>query len=41
MSIKRIADRITYIEKGRVLFTGEIEEALSRDIPSLRNFFLN
>jgi phospholipid/cholesterol/gamma-HCH transport system ATP-binding protein len=40
-SIKRIADRITYIEKGRVLFTGTIEEALLRDIPAIRNFFLD
>lgn len=39
-SIKRIADRITYLEKGRVLFTGEIEEGLGQDIPSVRKFFL-
>ncbi len=39
-SIKRIADRITYIEKGRVLFTGAIDDALHQDIPSVRNFFL-
>lgn len=39
-SIKRIADRVTYIEQGRVLFSGPIGEALEQDIPSLRDFFL-
>ncbi len=39
-SIKRIADRITYIEKGKVLFTGSIQDALEKDISSIRNFFL-
>jgi phospholipid/cholesterol/gamma-HCH transport system ATP-binding protein len=38
-SIKRIADRVTYIEKGKVLFTGSIDDALHRDIPAIRNFF--
>jgi phospholipid/cholesterol/gamma-HCH transport system ATP-binding protein len=39
-SIKRIADRVTYIEKGRVLFSGPIDEAFERRIPSVMNFFL-
>ena len=39
-SIKRIADRVTYIEKGRVLFTGPMDEAFERRIPSLMTFFL-
>lgn len=39
-SIKRIADRIIYIEKGRVLFAGKIEDALHQEIPAVRNFFL-
>lgn len=40
-SIKRIADRITYVEKGKVLFSGTIEEALQQDIPPIRDFFLD
>lgn len=39
-SIKRIADRIIYLEHGRALFSGPIDEALSQNIPSIRNFFL-
>jgi phospholipid/cholesterol/gamma-HCH transport system ATP-binding protein len=39
-SIKRIADRVTYIEKGRVLFTGPMDEAFERRIPSVMSFFL-
>lgn len=40
-SIKRIADRVSYIEKGKVLFSGEIGDALRQDIPAMRNFFLS
>ena len=39
-SIKRIAHRITYLHKGKVLFTGKIGEALDSDIPQIREFFL-
>jgi phospholipid/cholesterol/gamma-HCH transport system ATP-binding protein len=39
-SIKRIADRITYIEKGRVLFSGPMDEAIEKRIPPVMNFFL-
>ncbi len=39
-SIKRIADRITYLEHGKVIFSGAIRDALESDIPSIRNFFL-
>jgi len=39
-SIKRIADRITYLEKGKVIFSGLINEALEKEIPSIKNFFL-
>jgi phospholipid/cholesterol/gamma-HCH transport system ATP-binding protein len=39
-SIKRIAHRIIYIEKGRVLFTGSIKEAFEKRVPPVMNFFL-
>jgi phospholipid/cholesterol/gamma-HCH transport system ATP-binding protein len=39
-SIKRIANRITYLEKGKVLYSGTIEAALDEGIPSIRDFFL-
>lgn len=38
-SIKRIADRITYLERGQMIFTGPLKEALTSDIPSVRSFF--
>ncbi|MCE5249537.1 ATP-binding cassette domain-containing protein [bacterium] len=39
-SIKRIAHRITYLDKGRVLFTGTLEDALNSGIPTIQEFFL-
>jgi phospholipid/cholesterol/gamma-HCH transport system ATP-binding protein len=39
-SIKRIADRITYLHKGKVLFTGKLDDALKSDIPQIQEFFL-
>jgi phospholipid/cholesterol/gamma-HCH transport system ATP-binding protein len=39
-SVKRIADRITYIEKGKVLYTGALKDALDQKIPTIQNFFL-
>ncbi|MBN2425625.1 MAG: ATP-binding cassette domain-containing protein [Calditrichaceae bacterium] len=38
-SIKRIADRIIYLGKNRVLFSGTLREALESDIPALITFF--
>lgn len=38
-SIKRLADRIIYLEKGRVLFQGSLQDALDSNIPEIRNFF--
>ncbi len=38
-SIKRIADRVTYLENGRMIFTGSLQEALTTDNPSVRSFF--
>ena len=39
-SIKRIAHYITYLDNGKVLFTGTIEEAFQADIPQIQEFFL-
>lgn len=38
-SIKRIADRIAYLEKGKLIFIGPLSEALVTDIESVRSFF--
>ncbi len=38
-SILRIADRIVYLEKGRVLFEGTLRDALKSGIESVSNFF--
>ncbi|KAA3617003.1 MAG: ATP-binding cassette domain-containing protein [Calditrichaeota bacterium] len=38
-SIKRLADRIIYLEKGRVLFEGPLEKALNSGIPQIGEFF--
>ncbi|MDP8228606.1 MAG: ATP-binding cassette domain-containing protein [Candidatus Electryoneaceae bacterium] len=38
-SIKRIADRIAYLEKGQLIFIGTLPEALSTDMKSVRSFF--
>ncbi|MBN1291850.1 MAG: ATP-binding cassette domain-containing protein [Candidatus Latescibacteria bacterium] len=39
-SIRRIAHRITYLDRGKVLFTGTLQEALSAQIPAIQEFFL-
>jgi len=38
-SIKRLADRIIYLDKGKVLFQGTIEEALESKISQVIKFF--
>ena len=38
-SIRRIADRIAYIENGRIIFAGSQIEARKTDIPSVLDFF--
>lgn len=40
-SIMRIADRVTFLHSGRVLFTGPLQEALRTDIPEVKRFFEN
>ncbi|MFC1651227.1 ABC transporter ATP-binding protein [Candidatus Latescibacterota bacterium] len=39
-SIKRIAQRIGFLHKGRMLFSGSLDDALGSDIPQIREFFL-
>ena len=39
-SIKRIAHRITYLDEGKVLFTGTLDKALESNIPRIQQFFL-
>ncbi len=38
-SIRRVADKIIYLDKGKVLFSGKLDEALESDIPELQKFF--
>ncbi len=38
-SIKRIADRVAYLEHGKMLFNGTLVEALSSKIESVKQFF--
>jgi len=38
-SILRIADRIIFLEKGSIIFTGTINEALESDDPIVKEFF--
>lgn len=38
-SIERIAHRVTYLERGRTLFTGTVEEARACGIPEVVRFF--
>ncbi len=38
-SIKRIADRIAYLENGKMVFSGTLEEALKCEIESVEQFF--
>ena len=39
-SIKRIAHRITYLDEGKVLFSGTLDEAFESNIPQIQQFFL-
>jgi len=38
-SIKRLADRIIYLDKGKVLFEGSVNDALDCEIPQIVEFF--
>jgi len=38
-SIRRIADRLLFLERGRVLFEGSVDEARRSEIDSVRAFF--
>ncbi|HID40101.1 MAG TPA: ATP-binding cassette domain-containing protein [Calditrichaeota bacterium] len=38
-SIKRIADRVVYLDDGKILFSGTLDEALRSSLPELRAFF--
>ncbi|MFO7811015.1 MAG: ATP-binding cassette domain-containing protein [Candidatus Delongbacteria bacterium] len=38
-SIKRIADRILYLQKGKNIFCGNLEEAKKEDIDEINKFF--
>lgn len=39
LSIVRIADRIIYLDKGRVAFEGSLKEALQSEVEAVRAFF--
>jgi len=38
-SIHRIADKIIFLDKGKMLFNGTLKEAQNTDIPEIRQFF--
>ncbi len=38
-SIRRIADKIIFLDEGQVLFHGKLEDALASDIPTIKEFF--
>ncbi len=38
-SIKRIADRVLYLDEGKAIFSGKLEEAMQSDLPALKSFF--
>jgi len=38
-SIKRIADRVVYLDDGQISFSGTLDEALSSSLPELQAFF--
>jgi phospholipid/cholesterol/gamma-HCH transport system ATP-binding protein len=38
-SIKRLADRIIYLDSGRVIFEGTLEDGLNSRIPQISRFF--
>lgn len=39
-SIRRIAQKITYLDDGKALFSGTLDDALSAKIPQIDKFFL-
>jgi len=39
LSILRVANRVVYLDNGRVMFEGKIEDALSSQLPELMDFF--
>ena len=39
-SIKRIAHRITFLDNGKILFTGSLDDAKHARIPTIQEFFL-
>lgn len=38
-SIHRIADRVVFMDKGKVLFQGKLDEAKSSSLPAIQRFF--
>jgi phospholipid/cholesterol/gamma-HCH transport system ATP-binding protein len=38
-SIRRMADRVVFLEKGHAVFSGTLDEALQSPLPSLSEFF--
>ena len=38
-SIRRMADRVVFLEKGHAVFSGTLDEALESPLPSLKEFF--
>ncbi|HGY56161.1 MAG TPA: ATP-binding cassette domain-containing protein [Caldithrix abyssi] len=38
-SIRRIADRVVYLDNGQILFSGTLDEALQSPLPQLQSFF--
>jgi len=38
-SIHRVADRIIFLDKGKMIFHGTLQEALATDIPTVKTFF--
>lgn len=38
-SIRRIADRVAFLEKGKLVFDGPLKEAIVSDIENVRRFF--
>ena len=38
-SIQRIADRIIFLDEGKILFQGRLDDARSSNIPAVRQFF--
>ncbi len=38
-SIRKVADRVLMLDRGKAVFLGTLNEALTADIPRLRQFF--